>query len=131
MKISFYISVATAALSLVLAVIVLAVGFGNQGLQSEIQDQQKEIQKQQADIQKQQEQINTGSQIQQKVGPALIQDMAQVSLKNEKMKALLAKHGYTIQQQPQATPAPGGAAAPAPAPSAAPALPTDTIPALR
>ncbi len=129
MKISFYISVAMSALSLVLAVILLAVGFGNQGLQSEIQDQQKEIQKQQAELQKQQEQINTGGQIQQKVGPALLQDMAQVSLKNEKMKALLNKHGYNVQQQ--ATPAPGGSGAAAPAPAPAPAIPSDSIPALR
>lgn len=133
MKISFYISVATSALSLIFAVIILAVGFGNQSLQSEIQIQQKEIQKQQGDIQKQQEQINTGSQIQQKVGPALLQDMAQVSLKNEKMKALLGKHGYNVQQAPStpgAPSAPGGAAAPAPAP-AAPTAPSADAPGLR
>lgn len=125
MKISFYISVATSALSLILAIVILAVGSSNQGLQNEIQAQQKEVQKQQGELQKQQEQINTGSQIQQKVGPALLQDMAQVSLKNEKMKALLGKHGYNVQPPATPTPAPGGASAPAPA------APSDSVPALR
>ena len=129
MKISFYISVATSALSLILAVIVLAIGYGNQGLQTEIQTQQKDVQKQQNELQKQQEQINTGQQIQQKVGPALLQDMAQVSLKNKGMEALLKKHGYNVQQQ--ATPAPTGGGAAAPAPAPAPAAPTDSAPALR
>ena len=98
MKITFYISVAASGLCLLLSIIILAVGNSNQSLQQEVQKQQQELQKQQ-------EQINTGSQIQQKVGPALLQDMAQVSLKNEKMKALLGKHGYNVQQQ--ATPTPG------------------------
>ena len=124
MKISFYISVATAALSLVLAVIVLAIGYGNQGLQSQIQAQQKEIQKQQVELQKQQDQINTAQQINQKLGPDILRDMAVVSLKNDKMKALLGKHGYNVQQS---TPAPGSAT-PAPASPAPAAL---TPPALR
>ena len=122
MKISFYIAVATSALSLVLAVIVLFVGMGNQTLQTEIQGQQKDVQKQQQELQKQQEVINTAIQIQQKVGPALLQDMAVVSLKNEEMKKLLSKHGYNV-QPPPASPAPGtGGAAPAPAAPSEPAL---------
>ena len=80
MKIPFYVAVAASGLCLLLSIIVLAVGSSNQSLQLEVQKQQQEVQKQQ-------EQINTGGQIQQKVGPALLQDMAQVSLKNEKMKA--------------------------------------------
>jgi len=118
MKISFYISVAASALSLVLAVIILAVGWGNQGLQSEIQSQQKDVQKQQAVLQKQQEQINIANQISQKVGPELLREMAVSSLKNDNMKKLLAKHGYNVSQ---ATPAPGSGT-PAPAPAPAPTL---------
>lgn len=131
MKISFYISVATSALSLILAVVVLAVGYGNQGLQTDIQGQQKDVQAQQGELQKQETQINTGRQIQEKVGPALLQDMAQVSTKNADMKKLLAKHGYTVQAP--ATPAPGGGGASAPArtPAPAPAAPTESAPALR
>lgn len=137
MKISFYISVAASALSLILAVIIFAVGSGNQKLQGEIQAQQKEVQQQQADLQKQEQQINVARQISETVGPNLLREMAVVSLKNEKMKALLGKHGYNVQQQ-AATPAPGGggAAAPAPAPAPAasptvPTVPTDSAPALR
>ena len=137
MNIAYYISVAASALSLVMAVIIFGVGYGNHGLQSEIQAQQIEVQKQQADLQKQQEQINTGNQISQQVGPNLLRDMAVSSLKNDKMKALLSKHGYNVQQ---ATPPPGASApapprAPAPAPSSTPApAPTaapGTEPALR
>jgi hypothetical protein len=125
MKISFYIAVATSALSLVLAVIVLFVGYGNQGLQTEIQGQQKEVQKQQQELQKQQQIIDTAVQIQKQVGPALLQDMAVVSLKNTPMKELLSKHGYNV--QPPASPAPGGGGASAPTPP--PSAPSE--PALR
>ena len=128
MKISFYISVAASGLSLLLSIIIFAVGNSNQRLQAEVQ-------KQQLELQTQQEQINTGNQISQQVGPNLLRDMAVASLKNDKMKALLGKHGYNVQQ---ATPAPGaaapgGAAAPAPAPSApaAPAAPSADAPGLR
>jgi hypothetical protein len=113
MKIPYYISVAASALSVLLAIILFAVGNSNQSLQAEVQ-------KQQAELQKQQEQINTGNQISQQVGPNLLRDMAISSVKNEKMKALLAKHGYNVNYQPPASPAPG-AAAPAPGESA-PAL---------
>ena len=115
MKISFYTSVAASGLSLLLSIIIFAVGNSNQNLQAEVQ-------KQQLELQKQQEQINTGNQISQQVGPNLLRDMAVVSLKNDKMKALLGKHGYNVQQ---ATPAPG---APAPAGAAAPAPAVPTVP---
>jgi hypothetical protein len=129
MKISFYISVAASALCLLLSIIIFWVGNVNQSLQAEVQQKQQ-------DLQKQQEQINTARQIQEKVGPALLQDMAQVSLKNEKMKALLAKHGYNVQLNATPAPASGGASAPAPKPSApasapAPAANSDSAPALR
>ncbi len=134
MKISFYTSVAASGLSLLLSIIIFVVGNSNQGLQNEIQ-------KQQLELQRQQEQINTGNQISQQVGPNLLRDMAVVSLKNDKMKALLGKHGYNVQQAtpaPGEAPAAGGAAAPAPrapapvAPApAAPAAPSADAPGLR
>jgi len=126
MKIDFYIATVTSALSLVLTTTVLIVGYGNQRLQTEIRGQQKDLQTRQQELQKQQELINTAIQIQQKIGPALLQDMGAVSFKNNAMKELLAKHGYTV-QLPAATPAPGGAAASAPTPSAF----TPAEPALR
>jgi hypothetical protein len=120
MKIYFYISVAASALSLVLSIVLFAVGSSNQTLQNDVQ-------KQQVDLQKQQEEINKGTEIQQKVGPNLLNDMAVASASDEKMKQLLATHGYTVKVN---TPAPGsspapGANAPAhgtPAPADSPAL---------
>ena len=113
MKIPFYISVAASGLSLILSIVLFTFGGINQGLQVEIQKQQQELQKQQ-------DQINTGNAISQKVGPELLRDMAISSIKDEKMKLLLAKHGYNV-----ATPTPAPAASPAPATSSAPgATPT-------
>jgi Na+-transporting NADH:ubiquinone oxidoreductase subunit NqrC len=114
MKIPFYISVAASGLSLILSVVLLIFGGIDQGLQAEIQ-------KQQAELQKQQEQINTGNTISTDVGPKLLQDMAQVSIKDEKMKELLAKHGYTV-ATPAPSPAKPAAPASAPAPAATPTL---------
>jgi len=110
MKIYYYISVAAAALCLVLSIVLFAVGSSNQTLQNDVQAQQVELQKQQ-------EEINKGQAISQKVGPELLRDMAVASTKNEKMKQLLAKNGYTVNV---ATPAPGSSPAPkAPAPAPA------------
>ena len=129
MKISFYISVAASGLCLLLSIIVFAVGTTNQGLQTDIQQQQQKLQQQQAQIQQ-------GQVISQRVGPALLQEMAQVSVKNEKMKALLGKHGYTVNVEAPASPAPGAKPAPTAPPPAptAPATPPagpDGAPALR
>lgn len=123
MKLSFYISVAAAALCLVLSIILLIQGNINQSLQNDVQTQQ-------GLLQAQQEEINRGNAISQQVGPALLRDMAVASTKNEKMKALLAANGYTVNM---ATPAPGASPAPgAAAPrSNAPAAPAGEAPALR
>jgi hypothetical protein len=112
MKIPFYISVAASGLSLILSIVLFTFGGINQGLQTEVQKQQQELQKQQ-------EQINTGNSISKDVGPNLLRDMAIVSIKDEKMKMLLAKHGYNV-----ATPTPGPASSPAPG-----AAPTGAAPA--
>jgi hypothetical protein len=123
MKLSFYISVAASALCLVLSIVVLIVGNINQGLQNDIQAQQVEFQKQQ-------DEINRGNAISQQVGPALLQDMAASSTKNEKMKQLLAANGYTVTVS---TPAPGSSPAPGEtAPKNAPGAPaTGEAPGLR
>jgi hypothetical protein len=122
MKIYYYISVAASALSLVLSIVLFAVGNTNQSLQNDLQ-------KQSAELQKQQEEINKGAQISQQVGPALLREMAVASVKNENMKKLLANHGYQVNL---ATPAPGSSPAPgasAPAPAAPrPAAPSTTEP---
>lgn len=111
MKIPFYISVAATTLCLILSIVVFAVGGSNRSIQEEIkkqqqglQAQQKAIQVQQQMLQAQQEEINAGNQISQQIGPNLLRDMAASSVKNVKMKELLAKHGYNIATPAPATP---------------------------
>ena len=99
MKIPFYISVGASALCLVLSIVVFAVGLSNQTLQTEVQKQQQALQAQQAEIE-------NGNRISKEIGQGVLKDMATVSLKNDKMKALLAKHGYNVQVAPNNTPAP-------------------------
>ena len=104
MKIPFYISTGAAALCLILSIVVFSVGLTNQTLQTELQKQQQELQKQQVEI-------DSGNQSMQ-VGQNLLRDMATSSVKNVKMKDLLAKHGYNVQvkdapkETPAGTPAP-------------------------
>lgn len=90
MKIPFYISMTASALCLILSVIVFAVGNSNQSLQTALQKQQQALQAQQTEIE-------AGDQISKQIGPNLLRDMAAASVKNEKMKVLLAKHGYNVQ----------------------------------
>jgi len=108
MKIPFYISTAASALCLILSVIVFAVGRSNHGIQQDIKKHQQEIQKHQQVLQGQQQEIESGNQISQQIGPNLLRDMAASSVKNEKMKALLGKHGYNVQVKdtPKDAPAP-------------------------
>lgn len=116
MKIPFYISVAASALCLILSLVVFAVGNSNHTLQMEAQKQQKALQAQQQVLQEQQQEINAGNQISQQIGPSLLRDMAAVSVKNTKMKDLLAKHGYNVQTPAPGTPAPGATAPKPPQP---------------
>ncbi len=104
MKIPFYISTAASALCLSLSVVVFAIGRSNHGIQQDIKKQQQGIQTQQQALQGQQQEIEAGNQISQQIGPNLLRDMAAASVKNEKMKALLSKHGYNVQVKD--TPAP-------------------------
>jgi len=63
---------------------------GNQALR-------KELLQRQAAVQAQQEQINQGTVIAQQIAPNLLHDMAEASVKNDKIKQLLTRHGYTVQ----------------------------------
>lgn len=116
----FVLSTAAAAVCLALGIWLFVLGGNSQGLQGELQKLQQEVQNQQQllqakqqQLQAQQEQINAGNTISQQVGPALLRDMAAASLKNEKMKAVLSKHGYNVEVKadnaitdPASTPAP-------------------------
>lgn len=82
----YYISVALAALCVVLSLTLFI-------LESSTRNRQAELQKLQAQYQTQQEQINAGITISQQVGPNLLRDMASVT-DDAGMKAVLSKHGY-------------------------------------
>ena len=113
----FYISTALAAICLLLSIWIIFAGSSNQKLQTELSKQQQQLQAQQ-------EQINAGNVISQQVGPNILRDMAMVSVEDQAMKDLLAKHGYTVNVQ--ATPAPESAPA-AETPASTPA--SDSTPA--
>lgn len=78
----FYIGAALGAACLVLSIASVSMGQSNQRLQTEAQAQQLEI--------------NKGNMSQQ-IGTNLLREMAQSSVKNEKMKAVLAKNGFNVQ----------------------------------
>jgi len=88
----FYITVLFSAICLVLSVMAISSGQSSQDLQGKLQLQQMEIQRGMANKQ---------------VGQKLVNDMAQASLKNEKIKQVLARNGYSV-----------NAASPSPSPSA-------------
>lgn len=117
----FILSTGAAVLCLALGIWLFALGGNTQALQGELQKLQQEVQNQQqllqakqGQMQTQQAQINSGSQISQQVGPALLRDMATASLKNEKMKQVLAKHGYNVEVKADEKTAPATPATPAP-----------------
>ncbi len=100
----FFLSLGTASLCLILGIWLLVLGGKSQGLQSELQKLQQEVQSQQQVLQEKQQKfqvqkgtIDRGTTISQQVGPALLRDMATLSVKNEKLKNLLAKHGYNVE----------------------------------
>jgi predicted Holliday junction resolvase-like endonuclease len=90
----FYIAVALGAICLILSIALIALGQSNQHLQMEAQSQQAEI--------------NKGSMSQQ-IGTNIVRDIAQLSVKNEKLKEVLTKNGFNISVNP-----PAGSASPTP-----------------
>jgi len=87
----FYITTGLGAVCLVLSVVAISLSRSNQSLQSRFQSQQDEI--------------NRGTQSLQ-IGQSLIKDMAEVSVKNEKIKLVLARNGYTVNVNPSPSPSP-------------------------
>jgi predicted nucleic acid-binding Zn-ribbon protein len=68
-----------------------------EALEQENENWRRKVAQQQTALETQQEQINQAMQITQQVAPNLLHDLAAASVKNEKIKSLLANHGYTIQ----------------------------------
>lgn len=101
----FYIALALGAISLILSLSVIGLGKSAQGAQTALQKRQTEIQ---TELQGRQAEVNKGA-MSDKVGGAILQEMAAVSLKNSKIKDVLAKNGYNVSPNP--SPSPSGAAA--------------------
>jgi predicted nucleic acid-binding Zn-ribbon protein len=68
-----------------------------EALEQENENWRRKVAQQQSALETQQEQINQAMQVTQQVAPNLLHDLAAASVKNEKIKSLLANHGYTIQ----------------------------------
>ncbi len=90
----FYLSVAIGGVCLILSIALIALGQSNQRLQTQIQHQQEEINRGQ-----------TSSQVLQN----LLRDLAEASVKNDKIKQVLARNGYTVSARPPASPSPSPA----------------------
>ena len=100
----FYTVVITSALCLVLSVVLIALGQSSQHTQLDFQKRQNEIQ---LELQKRQAEVQKGA-LSDKVGGAILQDMALASIKNTKIKDVLVKNGYNV--QPASSPAPSTSA---------------------
>ena len=76
--------------------------------QDEIQAHQLAIQSQQQQLQTQQQQIEGAAQLQNQIGPAMLRDLAQLSVanKNTKITELLKKYGLEVNVAPAAAPNP-------------------------
>ncbi|HEY3897411.1 MAG TPA: hypothetical protein VGM54_02295 [Chthoniobacter sp.] len=68
-----------------------------EALEQENEAWRRKVAQQQSALETQQEQINQAMQITQQVAPNLLHDLAAVAAKNEKIKSLLANHGYNVQ----------------------------------
>jgi hypothetical protein len=107
------ISTASAGLAVILSLWFLVGTWSNQsaqrrlqGQQDEIQSRQLAIQSQQQQLQAQQQQIDAGAQLANQVGPAMLRDLAELSVtnKNKKITELLKKYGLEVNTNQPATP---------------------------
>ena len=87
----FYITLALGAICLVLSITTIVLGRSNNSLQLQQQQQQAEINRGNMSVQ---------------IGQNILRDMAEISLKNEKIKQVLANSGYTVNIAPKASPSP-------------------------
>ncbi len=82
---------ALGALSLILSISLIISGESNRSLQAGLQAQQSEI--------------NKGSMSQQ-VATNLLRDIAGAATKDDKLKELLTRNGFTLTENPTASPSP-------------------------
>ena len=90
-SLQYYITLALGVICLALSITTIVLGRSNNSLQLQQQQQQAEINRGQASMQ---------------VGQNILRDLAELSLKNEKIKQVLANNGYTVNIAPTPTPTP-------------------------
>jgi len=93
----FIVAVILSIVPLVLVITLIFMGQKNQGLQATLQGQQ--------------EAINQGSMSQQ-IGVNLLKEIAQASVKDDKLKDVLTRSGYTVTVNASPTPSAGSSPAP-------------------
>jgi len=103
----FIVAVILSLVPLILVINLIFMGQKNESLQMQLQAQQEEI--------------NRGSMSQQ-IGTNLLKEIAQASVKDDKLKDVLAKSGYTV------TANASGSATPSPSPASSPTPPATSSP---
>jgi hypothetical protein len=94
----FIAAVILSLIPLILTINLIFMGQKNQSLEAQLQTQQ--------------EQINTGSRIQQ-VGMNVLKDIAAASVKDDKLKEVLQKNGYSVTvNSPSPSPSPATSTTP-------------------
>jgi flagellar basal body-associated protein FliL len=86
-----------AVVALLLSIAVIVSGRSNQARATALQARQ-------AALSQQQEEINKGN-LSQQIGVNLVRAAAEISTRNEKIKELLGRHGFTVTVNPDAAPA--------------------------
>ncbi|MEI6561499.1 MAG: hypothetical protein WCO68_05365 [Verrucomicrobiota bacterium] len=81
----YYTTLALGAVCLLLSVTTIVLGRSNNSLQLQQQQQQAEINKGSTSLQ---------------IGQTLLRDIAELSLKNDKLKQLLSRRGLTVNPAP-------------------------------
>ncbi len=108
------LSTASCGLALLLSVWFLVGTWANQSTegkllkqQDEIQAHQLAVQSQQQQLQAQRQQMEGAAQLQNQIGPAMLRDLAQLSVsnKNTKITNLLKKYGLEVNVTPNGAPA--------------------------
>jgi predicted Holliday junction resolvase-like endonuclease len=88
----FIVAVILSLVPLILVINLIFIGQKNQGLQAQLQTQQEEI--------------NKGSMTQQ-IGVNILKEIAAASVKDEKLKEVLNKNGYSVSvNSPSPSPSP-------------------------
>jgi len=95
-----FINLALGAACLILSITSIFVGKSTMQAQIDLQKRQNEIQ---IELQNRQAEVNRGI-TSDKVGGAILQDMAVASVKNDKIKNVLSQNGYTVSANPSPTP---------------------------